>query len=182
MKKKGFPREAFKLQYQFDYFFMNPRIEEITPRPDPTKNKINPIPYENIPALSPISRDHFIEINIKRPDMINVPIENKCFLFARNEKRPINPAKTRIIVATVWLSSSAPLQRDDNSSTNSFPEIIGKNVDTITNSAAPNPSIVFLRMLFKFSFSQRYTSKHNLLFKCVLILSIVLLKRGLKFC
>jgi hypothetical protein len=41
---------------------------------------------------------------------------------------------------------------------------------------------VFLRMLFKFSFSQRYTSKHNFLFKCVLIFSILLLKRGLTNC
>ena len=112
---------------------MNPKIEEIAPKEEPIKNKINPKPYENIPPPSLISLNHFIEINNNNPEKINVPIEAKCFLFAKKENNPINTANTKIIIATVELESSPAVQSEDIFSTISFPEIIGNIVDKILN-------------------------------------------------
>lgn len=147
-KKRPSKEDLFQTTIVY-YFFMNPKIEEIAPNEEPIKNKINPKPYENIPPPSPMSRNHFIEINNNNPEKINVPIEAKCFLFAKNENNPIKTANTKIIIATVELDSSPADQSEDICSTISFPEIIGNIVETITNTIAPNPIIVFFLIIFK---------------------------------
>lgn len=145
---------------------MNPKIEEIAPKEEPIKNNINPKPYENIAPPSLISLNHFIEINNNNPEKINVPIENRCFLFDKNENNPIKIANTKIIIATVELPSSPADQSEDIFSIISFPEIIGNIVETITNTIAPNPIIVFFLIIFKvlLSAKNREASVHDQIF------------------
>lgn len=79
---------------------MNPKIEAMNANTVPTKNKINPIPYA-APSVSPILLIQANEINTKIPEKSKVPIEAKCFLFAKNENRPTKRDTTKTIIPTV---------------------------------------------------------------------------------